>query len=339
MDPRAELADFLKSRRARLKPEDVGLADVGRRRRTPGLRREELASVAGISVDYYTRLEQGRDVRPSLEVLTALGRALRLDDAEQRHLVTLATAQRAGRREPGAAVERVRPSLEVLTALGRALRLDDAEQRHLVTLATAQRAGRREPGAAVERVRPEVQRLVDAMHGTPAFVLGRRMDVLAWNPLAAALIADFGALAPARRNMMLLLFLDPSSRDLYANWTEIARESIAHLRGATGRHPDDQRLAAIVGELSVKSPEFRQLWSGHDVKEKGFGRKEFDHPMVGRLTLDYEAMALSDGQDKMLVTYTAEPDSPSAAALQLLAVIGGERFTERPAAEPVDHAE
>lgn len=294
MDPRAELADFLKSRRARLKPEDVGLVDAGRRRRTPGLRREELASVAGISVDYYTRLEQGRDVHPSLEVLTALGRALRLDDAEHRHLVTLATAQRAGRREPG---------------------------------------------AAVERVRPEVQRLVEALHGTPAFVLGRRMDVLAWNPLAAALITDFGALAPARRNMMLLLFLDPSSRDLYANWTEIARESIAHLRGATGRHPDDQRLAAIVGELSVKSPEFRQLWSGHDVKEKGFGRKEFDHPMVGRLSLDYEAMALSDGQDKMLVTYTAEPDSPSAAALQLLAVIGGERFTERPAVEPVDHAE
>ncbi len=292
MDPRAELADFLKSRRARLQPEDVGLADAGRRRRTPGLRREELAGAAGISVDYYTRLEQGRDVRPSLEVLSALGRALRLDDAEQRHLVTLATAQRPGRRAPG---------------------------------------------SAVERVRPEVQRLVDALHGTPAFVLGRRMDVLAWNPLAAALITDFGALAPARRNMLLLLFLEPSFRDLYTNWTEIARESIAHLRGATGRYPEDQRLAAIVGELSVKSPEFRQLWSGHDVKEKGFGRKEFDHPMVGRLSLDYEALALSDGGDKMLVTYTAEPDSASAAALQLLAVVGGERFTERPAA--VDHAE
>ena len=284
----------MKSRRARLKPEDLGLADAGRRRRTPGLRREELAGVAGISVDYYTRLEQGRDVRPSLEVLSALGRALQLDDAEQRHLVTLATAQRPGRRAPG---------------------------------------------AAVERVRPEVKRLVDALHGTPAFVLGRRMDVLAWNPLAAALITDFGALAPARRNMMLLLFLEPGFRDLYVNWTDIARESIAHLRGATGRYPEDQRLAAIVGELSVKSAEFRQLWSGHDVKEKGFGRKEFDHPLVGRLSLDYEALALSDGQDKMLVTYTAEADSPSQAALQLLAVVGGERFTEQPAETPVEHGE
>lgn len=287
MDPRAELADFLRNRRSRIQPDDVDIPTEGlRRRRAPGLRREEVARLAGMSVDYYTRLEQGRDVRPSLAVLTALGRALRLDDAEQRHLVTLASAGRGGGRVANTAPERVRPPL---------------------------------------------RRLLNSITGVPAFVLGRRMDVLAWNRMAAALITDFGALPVSQRNMMLLLFLDPAFRNLYLNWTEVAKESIAHLRGCTGRHPDDPRLAAIVGELSVKSAEFRQFWSGHDVKEKGFGRKEFNHPAVGRMSLDFETLALPDGPDRVLVTYTAEPGSPSQAALDLLAVIGTERFVEEPA--------
>jgi transcriptional regulator with XRE-family HTH domain len=276
MDRREELSDFLRTRRERVKPEAVGLKRQSRGR-APGLRREDVAQLAGVSVDYYTRIEQGRGRNPSPEILTAIGRALQLDEDEQRHLEALAIQAGPAPRAP--------------------------------------RTG--------ERVRPGVQRLLDAFSTTtPAFVLGRRMDVLAWNPLAAALIADFGALPAARRNMIWTAFMDPAARDFYLDWEQVARESIAHLRIACGRYPDDAGLAGLVGELSVKSEDFRRLWSKHDVKEKGFGRKRLYHPAVGELVLDYEALALSDGGGKTLVTYTAEPGSPSEQALALLSVIG-----------------
>jgi transcriptional regulator with XRE-family HTH domain len=272
VDRHTEFALFLRSRRERLSPQDSGLPPSTTRRRTPGLRREEVAQLAGVSVDYYVRLEQGRKLRPSPAVLQALARALHLDPDEFRHMVTL---------------------------------LDQGP-------AAAPRAP--------ERVRPGVRRLLERLDPTPAFVLGRRMDVLAWNTMAAALLGDFGSLPAARRNMIWLLFLHPPTRSRYVNWADNARESIAHLRAAYGRHPDDPAMIELVDELSAKSVEFRELWARRDVREKGYGRKVVDHPDVGRLELEYETLRLPDS-DQMLVSFTAPADSPSQAALDLLAVL------------------
>jgi transcriptional regulator with XRE-family HTH domain len=280
MDPRQELADLLRSRRARVSPESLGLTP-GVRRRTPGLRREELAALAGISVDYYIRLEQGRGSHPSRSVLEAIARALRLDPDETRHL-------------------------HALTVIGEPLR--------------------REHRRATDTVRAGTRRLLELLGHTPVFVLNPRMDVVAWNPLAAALLVDFDALPAARRNMVRLLFLDSAWRDLYVEWDVVALESVAHLRDASARHRDDPDLQALVGELSVKSEEFRQLWARHDVRQKSFGVKEFRHPEVGRLTLSYEALEITDN-GQTLVTYAAEAGSPSAEALDLLAVLGTQTLT------------
>jgi transcriptional regulator with XRE-family HTH domain len=272
MDKRRELGEFLKSRRARLRPDDLDLPSFGRRR-VPGLRREELAQLAGVSVDYYVRLEQGRAGQPSEGVLDALGRALRLDDAEWAHLHDLSRAARRRRREP-----------------------------------------------PPERVRPEVRRLMDALDSTstPATVIGRRADVLAWNETAAALVADWGALPPQQRNAARHVFLDEGARELYPDWEEGARATVAHLRLAAGRHPDDPALAELIGELSMKSEEFRRWWPRHDVQEKTHGAKRFMHPIVGPLTLAYESLALTGDGDQTLIVYTAEPGSDSETALRLL---------------------
>ena len=274
VDRHAEFALFLRSRRERLSPEDSGLPPSTKRRRTPGLRREEVAQLAGVSVDYYVRLEQGRKLRPSPAVLKALARALQLEPDEFQHMVTLLN-----------------------------------------------QGSRTAAPRAPERVRPGVRRLLEQLDPTPAFVLGRRMDVLAWNTMAAALFGDFGSVPASRRNMIWLLFLHPSARSRYVNWADNARESIAHLRAAYGRHPDDPAMAELVDELSAKSVEFRELWARHDVREKGHGRKVLDHPDVGRLELEYETLRLHDDDDQFLVTFTAEADSPSQAALDLLAVL------------------
>ncbi len=285
MERRAEFVDFLKARRARVQPEDVGLPTPGGRRRTPGLRREDVAALAGVSVDYYVRLEQGRKTQPSRSVLDALAKALRLDDDERGHLLTLANQ----------AAPPVR-----------------------------QRS---------ERVRPGVLRLLDVLDTTPGFVLGRRMDVLAWNPMAAILLGDFGKLPTPRRNMLYLLFLDPRSKILYRDWQTVALESVAHLRATSARHQDDPMIGELVRELNAKSPDFRRWWARHDVREKGHGRKNFHHPDVGALSLDYETLRLHNDDDQVLVTYTAEPGGRSQAALDLLAVLckAGGPITDRSA--------
>ena len=270
VDHRRELGAFLKSRRARVTPEDVGLPGFGKRR-VPGLRREELAQLAGVSADYYVRLEQGRGGHPSAGVLDAIARALNLDDAERAHLYDLAHPVQARRRVP-------RP----------------------------------------ERVRPEFQFLLDALDRVPALVLGRRMDVLAWNRLAAALIVDFGALPPGQRNTARLFFLDEGMRSNYPDWEKAARETVAHLRLLAGRHPDDHALAELIGELSMKSEDFRRLWARHDVREKTHGAKRMEHPLVGPFTLFYETLALRGDPDQILVAYFAEPASESETALKLL---------------------
>ena len=265
----AELGDFLRTRRARLQPQDVGLPDYGRRR-VPGLRREELAQLAGVSADYYVRLEQGRDIQPSDSVLDAIATALRLSDDERAHLFTLVRPRKRARRRP------------------------------------------------VERVRPGVQRLIDRIE-FPAFVLGRRMDVLTYNALGAALFGDF-----RERNAMRAIFLDEGAKTLYADWEQVAAESVAYLRLTAAEEPDDAQLVELLGELSLHSEVFRRLWARHDVKSKSFGVKLFEHPQVGPLELDYESLRLPDS-DQVLVTYSAAPGSPSDTGLQLLAALSREQ--------------
>ncbi|MFC6160966.1 helix-turn-helix transcriptional regulator [Kribbella jiaozuonensis] len=272
MDRRAELTEFLKSRRARVQPEDLGLKVFNGRRRVPGLRREELAQAAGVSADYYVRFEQGRAENVSQEILDAVADVLSLTDDERKHLALLAKPAR-------------------------------------------RRARRR----TAERMRPGLQRLLDSMTDVPAFVLGRRMDVIGWNRLAAALIADFGSLEPKDRNIPRMVFLDPASRDFYPQWEAVADETVGYLRMYAGRYPDDPELAELVGELSIRSPEFREHWARHDVKDKTFGTKTQHHSLVGDITVQYETLQPPGEPDQLLVTYTVEPGSTSEQNLRLLA--------------------
>ncbi len=276
LDRRAELSEFLRTRRARLKPRDVGLPDHGRHRRVPGLRREELAQLAGVSVAYYTRLEQGNGRNVSAEVLDAIARALRLTDAEHNHLTHLAKPKQHKKRQ----------------------------------------------AARPQQVRGPLRELLDTLDGVPAYITGRRSDLLCWNRMAAAVFGDWSELPPQDRNWARMVFLRPEYRDLYVEWEQKAIDIVCHLRMDAGCHPDDPRLSALVGELSVKSEDFRRLWATHDVKEKSHGVKLLRHPLVGDLALRYESFRLVDDAELALVTYHAEPGSPSAEALRLLAAWG-----------------
>ncbi|MFF5155071.1 helix-turn-helix domain-containing protein [Streptomyces sp. NPDC000348] len=279
LDPRAELSEFLRTRRARLKPEDVGLPDFGRHRRVPGLRREELAQLAGVSVAYYTRLEQGNGRNVSAEVLDSIARALRLSDAERTHLTHLAKPRRQ----------------------------------------------KRKPAPRTQQVRPALRHLLDSMDAVPAYVVGRRSEILAWNRMAAAVFGDWGRLPAQERNWARLVFLSPDHRELFVEWEQKAYDMVAYLRMDAGLHPDDPQLSSLVGELSVKSEEFRGLWAAHDVKEKSHGVKRVRHPLVGELTLLWESFRpAGDDTGQSLVTYFAEPDSPSAEALRLLSSWGAD---------------
>ncbi|MFC4499806.1 MULTISPECIES: helix-turn-helix domain-containing protein [Streptomyces] len=277
LDRRAELSEFLRTRRARLKPEDVGLPDFGRHRRVPGLRREELAQLAGVSVAYYTRLEQGNGRNVSAEVLDSIARALRLTDAEHAHLTHL------------------------------------AKPKH-----------KKKQTARPQQVRVSLRQLLDTMDGVPAYVVGRRSEILAWNRMAAAVFGDWAELPPAERNWARLVFLKPEYRDLFVDWEQKAIDIVCVLRMDAGCFPDDPRLSAIVGELSVKSEDFRRLWATHDVKEKNHGVKQLRHPLVGDLSLNFEGFRLADDGDQAMVVYHAEPGSPSADALRLLASWGAD---------------
>ena len=273
----AALGEFLRSRRAELTPDDVGITSYGHRR-VPGLRREELAQLAGVSAAYYTRLEQGQSTNASEAVIDALARALELDDDERAHLHALA--------RPTTTTKRRRPS-----------RPDHAA--------------------------PGTKRLIEAMHGIPAVIVGRRNEVLAWNRLGHLLLAghlDAGAPAhPADRpNLTRLLFLDPHTRDLHRSWSEEAGLAVASLRFVAAQFPDDRELAELVGELSMKSPEFSALWARHPVARCTRGVKRLHHPEVGDLDLEFEVLHLADATGQRLVTHVAELGSPSAAALDLL---------------------
>jgi transcriptional regulator with XRE-family HTH domain len=280
MDAENSLGQFLRARRELLRPEDLGLP-AQRRRRVPGLRREELALLAGVSADYYIRLEQGRDQHPSAQVLDALARALDLDDQATAHLHEL--ARPVPRRQRAAA----RP----------------------------------------ERVSPDLQRLLDTWIHTPATVLGRRMDVLAHNALAGALYQH----SSIGTNLLRAIFLDPATQQFYPDWDRVARDTVAALRASSGADLDDPQLTELVGELSLKSEQFRQLWARHDVRRKGTGTKRLHHPLLGELTLSYQTFDVHNEPGQLLVVCYAQPNSPAEDALALLSSIAAH---DTPTAKP-----
>ncbi|MEU9017170.1 helix-turn-helix transcriptional regulator [Actinomadura sp. NPDC048394] len=267
---RQELAAFLRSRRDRVRPEDVGLK-AGTRRRTPGLRREEVAQLAGMSVDYYIRLEQGRGPRPSRQILAALARALRLTDDERGHLYHLA----------GEAPE--------------------------------------PPAGPSRDVPPGILHLLERLDDTPAYVLNARHDILAWNPLAAALMTDFAALPPKDRNVIRWLFTGPVAdrydTDEYV--AELAGDSVADLRAAAGRYPGDPGIAELVAEVSARSPLFARLWDSGEVGIRRSSRKRMVHPVVGPLELHCDVLYVPE-RDQRVVLYTTTPGTPSHEALKAL---------------------
>jgi len=266
-----ELGRFLKAKRAHLQPRDAGLPE-GNRRRVPGLRREEVAMLAGVSPAYYTRLEQGDGGRASDDVVAALAQALQLTAAETEHLFRLTDPRRQTRREP-------------------------------------------RPSAAV---RPSIQGLLDSMPDVPALVVGRRSDILAWNNLGSAMFGDIAGLPAAERNWARLVFLDPRSSDLFVNWQQKAADVVGQLRADASRHPDDTRLASLVGELVMRSPPFSRLWAQHEIRDRCHGNILLKHPQAGSLELQVESFRLSGEDDNSLVTYHAEPGSPSREQLRLL---------------------
>ncbi|MBF6297029.1 helix-turn-helix domain-containing protein [Nocardia amamiensis] len=267
MDSDNRLGAFLRARRELARPEDFGLSGGGQRR-VAGLRREEIALLAGVSADYYVRLEQGRDRHPSEQVIAALARVFALDDEGTAHL------------------------------------------RELARPAAKRPRGPRRP----ERVAPGLLRLMNAWPHTPALVLGKYLDVLAANPLAEAV----NSCSVPGVNQVRMVFLDPEARDLYSDWPTIAADTVASLRATAGADLDDPRLTELVGELSLKSEDFRQLWARHDVRVKTAGVKRFRNPMVGELTLSYETFSVNGAPGQMLIAYHAEPGSPSERSLALL---------------------
>jgi len=262
------LGNYLRARRELVRPEDIGLVSTGRRR-VPGLRREELALLAGISAEYYLRLEQGRDRHPSAQVLDALAAVLRLDADATAHLHSLAAPDRARRRRP-------RPRQRVPDGIGQ---------------------------------------LIASWPHTPAYVQGRLLNVLAANPLAQALSPLF---VPGT-NMVRSLFLDPASGAAHGRWEVHTEGAVAGLRALVGPDVDDPELVELVGELSVRSDRFRQLWARHDVHPKRSGVSLITHPQVGPLELRHEKLPIPDTDCQILVIYHAEPGGPTAERLALLA--------------------
>lgn len=274
MDTRDQIRDFLTTRRANVTPQQAGLPAYGGNRRVPGLRREEVAMLAGVSVDYYTRLERGNARGVSDQVLDALARALQLNEAEYTHLFDLARAANP-------------------------------------TRSPTRRTSR-------PHVRPSVQRILDAMATAPAYVRNARLDVLASNSLGRAVFAPLFDSPAQPVNLARFIFLDPAAQDFYYDWADIAADNVALLRAASGRDPHDKVLCELIGELSTRSETFRTRWAAHNVRFHHSGTKNLHHPVVGDLTLTYEALELAGDSTLRLNAYTAEPGSPTQDALNLL---------------------
>ena len=272
-DPRHELAGFLRARRTRTRPEDLGL-EPGPRRRVAGLRREELALLAGVSTDYYQRMEQGREVRPSGQVLDAIARALRFTPEESRYLHSLAAAASMPARPP-----RYGPEVVPDTTL----------------------------------------RLLSTM-SSPALVIGRFLDVLAWNPLAGALLGDFTRLPGPRRNL-LVLFLDPRADQACPDRKATVAELTAMLRSQVAAEPGHPRAEELIAGLTAESAEFTGLWARHDVEGATRGRMRLNHPLVGELSLDWDAYPMPGAPGPVLFVCTAPDGGADAERLERLAVL------------------
>ena len=279
MDNRAEVRQFLSSRRGRITPEQAGIEPYGGRRRVPGLRREEVARLAGVSVDYYTRLERGNLSGVSDSVLDAIAGALELDRAEHDHLYDLARAANTSGRKRAAGAAAPAP------------------------------AG----------VRPELQYLLDAITEAPAFIGNNRMDIVAANTLGYALYSDLYRNPSRPANHSRFIFLDPRAHNFYTDWDRAANTNVAILRREAGRNPHDKGIAELIGELSMRSDEFRTLWAAHNVRRHYAGTKFFQHPVVGLLELNYQVLGLEEDPGHTLTVYPATPGSPSEQGLKLLA--------------------
>ncbi|MGI5274314.1 helix-turn-helix domain-containing protein [Nonomuraea sp. CA-218870] len=280
MEREAELSEFLKSRRARLRPEDAGLPFKSNgTRRVRGLRREELAMLAGVSVAHYIRLEQGRGQNVSAEVLDAIADVLRLTADERSYLHALA--------HPGH-------------------RCRDFPQ---------------------HPIRPGLQRLLDSLVLTPALVLGRHAEVIAWNALGAAVFADFAAIPEEERTISHLVFLDEDVRRMHGDgWRRLAEEHVARLRFLTACYPENPRITAHVTAIRALSPDFAELWEEHHVAAVTHRDYVLDHPVVGELRLSAEMMALpGDPELQGMDLFAAEPGSASEVGLRHLAGTGARR--------------
>jgi transcriptional regulator with XRE-family HTH domain len=270
-----EMGAFLRARRSQVTPADVGFTPGAGVRRTPGLRREEVAALAGVSIDYYTRLERGKEARPSPAVTDALARALKLDPDEHEHLRALAA--RAARYAPAP------------------------------------------PAAPGRTVHPRLRLLLETLRPSPAYITSRTLDLLAANPGGLALYAGISDWPAPQRNIGRFLFLHPAARDLYADWDNQIRGCVARLRALAGTDPDAPDLAALVGELLVKSPDFARLWERYDVTTRTAAQKKtFHHPHVGTITLHFQGMQLEGTPGQRLGAYTAEPGTPDYDAMILL---------------------
>lgn len=278
MDNKAEVREFLTTRRARVAPEQVGLP-AGTNRRVPGLRRAEVAMLADVSVEYYSKLERGQIAGASAAVLESLSRALQLDETERMHLLDLARAADG--------------------------------------IPTSGRPRRR--SSATVTARPGLQRTLDAITGGPAFVRDRHQNLVATNALGAAFYSPVIGAGGRVPNLARFQFLDPAARDFYPDWDLFAQMCVGIMRVEAGRDPHDRTMQDLVGELTTRSETFARLWSAHDVRTHGTGTKRFHHPVVGELTLAYEELAVTAEDGMALLVYTAEPGSPSAERLQMLA--------------------
>lgn len=263
-----ELGVFLRSRREQTRPEDLGL-EPGPRRRVAGLRREEVAVLAGLSTDYYQRLEQGRDVRPSDSLMDSISDALRLDAAEHRHLLTLARAVR----HPEVPTDRSK-----------------------------------------DRITDNARQMIGAL-SLPAFAVSRHLDLLAWNNAAAALLGDPRDQEPDRRNVLQTLFRDDDNRLRCAGWEEMALDYIGLFRAAVGHDPGDPRAIAIVGELSLRSSEFRRLWARNDVRDRVHGAKTIRHPRLGDIDVEWDAYPLGPFPGPMMVVFVPRPGHEDRLAM------------------------
>jgi transcriptional regulator with XRE-family HTH domain len=275
-----ELGTFLRARRARVQPEAVGLPHGQGFRRTPGLRREELAALAGVSIDYLTRLEQGKESNPSASVLDALARALLLDQDAHAHLYTL--ANQAAHRTPPRELQAESPS---------------------------------DTG-----IRPAVEQLIERLRPSPVYVLDQISNIRAANPEAVALFAGLGDWPRARWNTIRYLFLHPAAHDLFLDWQDVAADALAHLRSRLANPAADSTAAsALIEELSATSQEFQRLWNRYDVRPRRSRPKNFQHPAAGKLRLHQEILYLSDDGLRMNV-YQANPGSADENTLTLLSL-------------------